>query len=345
MVGGNGSGHRDGHEASALHLVADLGNDSRRKRPRSSPTRCASLRTRADYMGRQRPRCGRYFRIPLRYTPGDVSMADPFPPPQQVGAEGQPFPARPRTPSRYPDDRFGPAAAPRQASPIPAPIRELPPPVGYPQPKPRRRKVLWLSLLALGAGGRPGGGRAGRPRPPGPPRAPACSPRPRPSRRSRTISSALSNGDTETIARNNLCGMYDAVKDRRGDHALARLASDAFRRQFTRAEVTSIDKIVLSSSYQAQVLFTMRVAPASGARSSRGRGAGCRAGAAPGQPAAGVLVPTANGRPVLIGRPLRRLSVQLNESPQAQEPVAFGLSIVKPCFSMVSTKSIVAPCT
>ena len=34
---------------------------------------------------------------------------------------------------------------------------------------------------------------------------------------------------------------------------------------------------------------------------------------------------------------------QWNESPQAQDPVAFGLSIVKPCFSMVSTKSIVAP--
>ena len=34
---------------------------------------------------------------------------------------------------------------------------------------------------------------------------------------------------------------------------------------------------------------------------------------------------------------------QLNESPQAQDPVAFGLSIVKPCFSIVSTKSIVAP--
>jgi hypothetical protein len=34
---------------------------------------------------------------------------------------------------------------------------------------------------------------------------------------------------------------------------------------------------------------------------------------------------------------------QLKESPQAQEPVAFGLSIVKPCFSIVSTKSITAP--
>ncbi|GAA0242894.1 hypothetical protein GCM10009527_044520 [Actinomadura nitritigenes] len=34
---------------------------------------------------------------------------------------------------------------------------------------------------------------------------------------------------------------------------------------------------------------------------------------------------------------------QLKESPQAQEPDAFGLSIVKPCFSIVSTKSMVAP--
>ena len=34
---------------------------------------------------------------------------------------------------------------------------------------------------------------------------------------------------------------------------------------------------------------------------------------------------------------------QWNESPQAQEPVALGLSIVKPCFWMVSSKSIVAP--
>src|ERR1039457_4703203 len=34
---------------------------------------------------------------------------------------------------------------------------------------------------------------------------------------------------------------------------------------------------------------------------------------------------------------------QWKESPQAQEPVAFGLSMVKPCFSIVSTKSMVAP--
>ena len=37
------------------------------------------------------------------------------------------------------------------------------------------------------------------------------------------------------------------------------------------------------------------------------------------------------------------LTAQWNESPQAQEFCALGLSIVKPCFSMVSTKSITAP--
>ena len=42
----------------------------------------------------------------------------------------------------------------------------------------------------------------------------------------------------------------------------------------------------------------------------------------------------------------RRVAARLDqwkESPQAQEPVAFGLSIVKPCFSIESTKSICAP--
>jgi hypothetical protein len=34
---------------------------------------------------------------------------------------------------------------------------------------------------------------------------------------------------------------------------------------------------------------------------------------------------------------------QLKLSPQAQELPALGLSMVKPCFSMVSAKSIVAP--
>jgi len=80
---------------------------------------------------------------------------------------------------------------------------------------------------------------------------------------------ALSKGDYETVARNTLCGMYDAVKDRRSDQALARLSSDAFRKEFAKAEVTTIDKMVFWSPNQAQVLFTMRAVPAgrsSGAR-------------------------------------------------------------------------------
>ena len=72
---------------------------------------------------------------------------------------------------------------------------------------------------------------------------------------------ALSAADVDAIARNTLCGMYDAVKDRRSDQALAKLSSDAFRKQFTKAEVTSIDKVVYWSPVQAQVLFTMRVTP------------------------------------------------------------------------------------
>jgi hypothetical protein len=80
---------------------------------------------------------------------------------------------------------------------------------------------------------------------------------------------ALSKGDDQTVARHTLCGLYDAVKEHRSDLALAGLSSDAFRKQYSHAEVTSIDKLVLLSPNQAQVLFTMKVAPASG--STRGQ--------------------------------------------------------------------------
>lgn len=80
---------------------------------------------------------------------------------------------------------------------------------------------------------------------------------------------ALTDGDDETIARHTLCGLYDAVKDRKADLAVATLASDAFRKQFGRADVTSIDKIVPWSGTQAQVLFTMTVTPARGQQTSR----------------------------------------------------------------------------
>src|SRR3977135_4577213 len=75
---------------------------------------------------------------------------------------------------------------------------------------------------------------------------------------------ALSQGDDQPVARHTLCGLFDAVKEHRSDLALAGLSSDAFRKQYSRAEVTSIDKMVLWSPNQAQVLFTMRVAPAIG---------------------------------------------------------------------------------
>jgi hypothetical protein len=80
---------------------------------------------------------------------------------------------------------------------------------------------------------------------------------------------ALSKGDDQTVARHTLCGLFDAVKEHRSDLALAGLSSDAFRKQYSRAEVTSIDKMVLWSPNQAQVLFTMRVAPASGSTRDR----------------------------------------------------------------------------
>lgn len=80
---------------------------------------------------------------------------------------------------------------------------------------------------------------------------------------------ALTNGDDETVARHTLCGLFDAVKEKRSDLALAGLSGDAFRKQYSSAEVTSIDKMVLPSPNQAQVLFTMRVEPASSSRRDR----------------------------------------------------------------------------
>ncbi len=82
---------------------------------------------------------------------------------------------------------------------------------------------------------------------------------------------AMTNGDDETVARHTLCGMFDAVKERRSDLALANLASDAFRQQYGHAEVTSIDKIVMWSPHQAQVLFTMQVEPSSSSRRGQPR--------------------------------------------------------------------------
>ena len=196
-------------------------------------------------------------------------MAGPIPPYPPVGAEGQPPIGQPGPypyPDRGPADYPGPSyAGPPYSGPLYP--ESLPPPVGYPPTPDGRagRRPLWWALAGLAAvalvvaavmvgGQRTGAGDF----------TDAAA-----KTAIQNYLTALSDKDTETIARNTACGMFDAIKDPKSDLALARLASDAFRRQFSRAEVTSIDKIVLSSSYQAQVLFTMRVAPTSGARNAR----------------------------------------------------------------------------
>jgi hypothetical protein len=181
-------------------------------------------------------------------------MAGPYPPHPPGGAEGQPFTgasAYPAEPYPYPGGYPGP----------------LPPPVGFPAPPQRGRALLW-TLLGLGlvtalvvAALAIGGGRAGTA---GSGFTDAAA-----KTAIQNYLTALSDSDTEAVAQNNLCGMFDAIKDRKSDLALARLASDAFRKQFSRAEVVSIDKIVLSSPYQAQVLFTMKVTPGSMSRKGR----------------------------------------------------------------------------
>jgi len=181
-------------------------------------------------------------------------MAGPYPPYRPGGAEGQPL--------------RGPAGYGAEPYPYPAGYPgPLPPPVGFSTP-PGSRRVLWWSLLGVALAGvlvaaalaigasRTSSGSAGF--------SDAAS-----KAAIQNYLTALSDGDTEAIARNNLCGMFDAVTDRKSDLAVARLSSDAFGKQFDRAEVTSIDRIVPTSDYQAQVLFTMRVAPARTTRNSR----------------------------------------------------------------------------
>ena len=58
--------------------------------------------------------------------------------------------------------------------------------------------------------------------------------------------------------------MYDGVRDKRADQALAKMSSDAFRKQFSEVHLTSVDKVVYLSQYQAQAVFTLRVSPAAG---------------------------------------------------------------------------------
>lgn len=73
---------------------------------------------------------------------------------------------------------------------------------------------------------------------------------------------ALSQGKDERIAEHSSCGLFEAFTDKQSDMVLANLASDAFRRQYSAATVTTIDKIVTLSPNQSQVLFSMRATKA-----------------------------------------------------------------------------------
>lgn len=191
-------------------------------------------------------------------------MSGPYPPDRRLGAHGPPFTdTHPSEPLPAPPPAFGPVALPAV---YPGPV---PPPLPY--PKPRRRRfiigallalVLTAALTAVILRGSHGGSTT-----PSGPFSDAIA-----TTAIQGYLDALEHRDTETIARNTLCGIYDAVRDRRTDQALAKLSSDAFRKQFSEAKVTTIDKIVYWSDYQAQVLFSMRVQQSGGSATSEVQG-------------------------------------------------------------------------
>jgi hypothetical protein len=185
-------------------------------------------------------------------------MAGPYPPNQGTGPHGpysqphpsQPYPAPPTYPEAYanlyPSAPFPPAGPP-------------PPPVPYPKQRRWRWVAAALVTVAVIAGLVTAivftirGDSAQQNTV-----VTAASAQ----RAIQTYLDALSKDDVETIARNNLCGLYDGVKDRRSDDALATLSADAFQKQFSSVQVTSVDTIVFASPAAAQVLFTMKVVPA-----------------------------------------------------------------------------------
>ena len=182
-------------------------------------------------------------------------MPGPYSSDHRVGSDGPPFT------DAHPSDPI--PAAPGFPTPPPAGVYPGPMPPPVPFPKPRRHRLLiavgvaLLVIAAAIAGIVYTSHRA-------PVAAPGAFSDATATSAIQGYLDALQHRDTEAIARNTLCGIYDAVRDRRSDQALAKLSSDAFRKQFSEAQVTSIDKIVYWSNYQAQVLFTMRVQPSTG---------------------------------------------------------------------------------
>ncbi len=192
-------------------------------------------------------------------------MAGSHSPNHTVGGNGPTLPTGSQ-PLEFPHEPGGPAfgpAPPNDAGPVPANYAGPgSPPVPYPQRRSKRRLVIGILLaLALVAvmtvaivyGVRTNGANTGATFSEGAAKTAIQG-----------YLDALEHRDVNEIVRNAMCGMYDGVKDKRSDQALAKLSSDAFRKQFSEVEVTSIDKIVYLSQYQAQALFTMRVSPATG---------------------------------------------------------------------------------
>jgi hypothetical protein len=180
-------------------------------------------------------------------------MPGPYSSDHRVGPDGPPFT------DAHPSEPI--PAAPGNPSPPPAAI--YPGPMPPPVPKPRRGRLLvgvGVALLVIAAAIAGVVYTSHRV----PAAAPGAFTDASATSAIQGYLDALQHRDTEAIARNTLCGIYDAVRDRRSDQALAKLSSDAFRKQFSEAQVTSIDKIVYWSDYQAQVLFTMRVQPSTG---------------------------------------------------------------------------------
>ncbi|HEX5254502.1 MAG TPA: hypothetical protein VFW69_11615 [Mycobacterium sp.] len=197
-------------------------------------------------------------------------MAGPHSPNHTVGGgSGGPSGHEPPSesqPLEFPDDpnTGGPGFAPApQAGPASANYAGQPPgPLPYPPQRSKRRLIVGIVLaivlvavltVAIVYGVRTNGANTGTTFSEGAAKTAIQG-----------YLDALEHRDIDEIARNALCGLYDGVQDKRSDQALAKLSSDAFRKQFSEVELTSIDKIVYLSQYQAQALFTMRVSPVSG---------------------------------------------------------------------------------
>lgn len=177
------------------------------------------------------------------------------------------FPYPESSPQNYPPPGGSLGPGPGGPYPPPQPFPQqppypgaLPPPVPYPK-RSGRKPVLWavLGVLVVVVIGAVVAGVALANR-----GSDSASGVLSPDRAKTAIQAyvdALSRGDDQTIARNASCGLFDDIKDKQSDMSLANLASDAFRRQYKSAQVTSIDKIVEWSPNQAQVLFSMQVQP------------------------------------------------------------------------------------